>query len=205
MADLYHLLDGIEEQQQASVASEDEWDEEDRQELDLPPALAEAARRKTGYLEEEAQPDVDEEETDDQTAKQVIQELPYTAVKKLWSQEMFAPELLAFDGDCLERVTTALRQQEERLEATVTEGMTGDAHMDALLASLLAVDMERTKFLLCDWLKQRLHKIEAHPLHMREQVERMSDGEVRLYMMRRRVCMTCVVYADSIIPFYCLR
>jgi predicted metalloprotease with PDZ domain len=40
------------------------------------------------------------------------------------------------------------------------------------------LDVDRVKFVLSDYLTDRLSKIEAHPLYLREQVDRMSEGEV---------------------------
>ena len=46
------------------------------------------------------------------------------------------------------------------------------------MANLAQQDLDRTKFVLSDWLTNRLHKIECHPFHMREKIECMSQNEI---------------------------
>ncbi len=47
-----------------------------------------------------------------------------------------------------------------------------------LFANLAQVDLDRVKYVLACWMAERLAKIEAHPLHMRDKVEHFSDPEV---------------------------
>ena len=193
MADLYNLLDGLdegqeqEEQEEELVEQQEEWEEPEEQ--DLPPALAEAAKRKLPSgeeAEEEEDYEVGADLADLSDPKESLAGLPYTKLQKLWSQEMHCPELLPFDNELFDTITSALEQAEERLEEVAVEGMTGNANLDNLFSSILSVDVQRAKFLYCDWLKLRLKKIEAYPLHMREKLDRMSDREVR-----RACCCKC--------------
>jgi hypothetical protein len=184
MADLYNLLDGLEESQDQpqeeeveDQQQEQEWEE--AEELDVPSALQEAAKRKLPTEDEDKDYELGADLAELSAPKQSLLDLPYTKLENMWSAEMHCPELLPFDQETFDDITRGLQETEERIEEHTAEGITGNATMDALFASLLSVDAERVKFLLCDLLKLRLQKIEAYPLHMREHVDRMTESEVR--------------------------
>lgn len=124
-----------------------------------------------------------------------MKHIPYTKLKHWWIQELNTPELVPNDDELITKCIQLLVQQEGTIDAYASSSnddyddendhdavTTGNEHMDALFASLLRVDMERMKFLLCDILKQRLNKIESYPIYyatndtMRQ---RMSENEVR--------------------------
>jgi hypothetical protein len=250
MADLYHLLDGVEEQ---SVASEEEvaererlgeeeeeseggeWknaDDDDgtgatattRRATDvIPAALEEAARqrRRKGRADgDEAAgagtPDAADDEAFDlqnlwtsaaaagstrEGEEGRAGELPYEKLLHRWSQELHSPELLPFDQETVQTICEALERQESTMDDFLEADQTGNANMDALFHSLLRIDSDRVKFLLADLLKQRLQKIEAHPLYMRECLDRMSDSEVRnlTYLVRNGLVVVSVVACGSFI------
>jgi GINS complex subunit 4 len=190
MADLYNLLDEIDQpqdQQQEEDLQDEQWQADDREELDLPPALQEAARKK---LQGTPEPTYDEDERvdlDDFNPEVSLEDLPYTHLQQLWTQEIHSPELLFYDDETIRGLTQAVEQQEEHIEnMDLPEysdepgaGGGNDKNMKALVQSVLKIDADRVKFLLSDVLRRRLTKIEEHPLHMRTLTDRMSDGEVR--------------------------
>ena len=203
MADLYHLLDGLDEgpeqQQEQELLPEEEEEEEWGQgeaaatsSTIIPEALAEAARQKekgaaaaTAYQDDHDDENVMEQE---QQQAELLENLAYTKLYKAWTQELHAPELLPFDAELFDEICEALQQQQERLESSSTQennynnNNTTNAHVCALLQSILAVDIERTQFLLANWLQERLRKIEAHPVYMRECIQQMSEQEVSEYI-----------------------
>ena len=187
MADLHNLLDevddALEEEQQPIVAfnenedGEDEaWDDGDREQLDLPAALEEVEQQKIhGNYDE----DVDKEEEldvelDDEKGLEIEAEC-YSRLKRLWQQELACPELLPLDEETLRDITEELENREQAIDGLGEQS--GD--IECLLGSVLKVDADRARFMLSDLLRARLWKIQQHPLHMRDLIDRMSDAEVR--------------------------
>ena len=181
------------QQQQDTSQEGEEWDDVHREVLDLPPALREAEERKLQRLgatpETEATTRADLEDFSTlfgsnggvSPGEGLAAAAPtgaYDTLKTLWTQEIHAPELLPYDQETIQSLTVALHQQEDRIERLMSEGESGNANMDSLLASILKIDADRVKFLLCDLFQQRLRKIELYPLHMRQHVDRMSPNEV---------------------------
>lgn len=188
MADLYNLLDGLEENEeqqeelvQEPQQAEEEWEEPVKEDSS---ALTEAAQRKLPSDEDEEDLQIGADLEDLSAPKQSVLDLPYTKLQSLWSQEIHSPELLPFDQENFDEISQALEEAEERIDTIAADGMTGDTNLDTLFASVLSVDIERVKFLFRDLLRVRLQKIEAHPLHMRTCVECMSDREVRVFSVK---------------------
>jgi hypothetical protein len=193
MADLYNLLDEIDEpqeqpfQQQEEDLEDEQW-QSDREELDLPPALQEAARKKLQGTPETYDDEDERVDLEDLNLEQTLADLPYTQLQHLWTQEIHSPELLFYDDETIRGLTQAVEQQEEEIEnmdlpeynnENGAAGGGNDKNMKALVQSVLKIDADRVKFLLSDVLRRRLTKIEEYPLHMRTLTDRMSDGEVR--------------------------
>jgi GINS complex subunit 4 len=197
MADLYNLLDEIDEPQEQPVQEQEEdledeeWQAADnREEVDLPPALQEAARKKLQGTPENTADEEERVDLEDFNPEQSLEDLPYTQLQHLWTQEIHSPELLFYDDETIRGLTQAVEQQEEDIENMDSPdyynenngaggGGGNDKNMKALVQSVLKIDADRVKFLLSDVLRRRLTKIEEHPLHMRTLTDRMSDGEVR--------------------------
>lgn len=107
----------------------------------------------------------------------------YSKLHHFWHQEKNCPELLEYDNEMVEQVKEQIEARQEwidqLLEDITTAGLNaGEASVQNLLATLAQVDLDRVKYVLANWLAQRLSKIEAHPLHMRERVDHMSDAEL---------------------------
>ncbi|PVH97283.1 GINS complex, Sld5 component [Periconia macrospinosa] len=84
---------------------------------------------------------------------------------RCWVAERVAPELLPWPEDVVERVLERIRRQIE-----LVEDQTGD--MDPKTGFRLIIvqtELERFKFLVRSFLRARLRKIDAHPLHILNQ------------------------------------
>jgi hypothetical protein len=173
MADLYHLLDEVETQE---PEESQDWEQQDREYLQVPPELQDAAQKRF-------EPTPMDERVDLDDFLQSESEVLYNKLQSLWSQEINAPEILSYDSETVEGLTNALRQQEELIDNGEVD--TGNTNVDALTESILKVDADRAKFLLSDLLKMRLQKIEEYPLHMRENGDRLSEKEVSVCVASR--------------------
>ena len=178
MADLYNLLDELDEhenedafvKERPSMApteateGESEWGSPGRSEAEVPLALQEARLQ----YEEEA-----ENEGDASGDMQLLENELYGNLHRRWFQERHCPELLEYDEDMVQELKTKLENRQEWIEDL--EG--NNDNVAELMATVAQMDLDRTKFVLSDWLTRRLSKIEAHPLYMREKVDHLSDGE----------------------------
>lgn len=203
MADLHNLLDQIEdfdedaphgeddEEQETIVASgtqagSQDWDDGEREELEIPDALKEFEQKKLNPdLEQDS--DAEEEALEDvQAVQKESASLCYSRLKKLWLQEIACPELLPLDEEMINEATVELQIREESLEQLSEE----EGDLTSLLESVRKVDMDRAKFILNDLFRIRLSKIQEHPLHMRNLVDRMSENEVRFtVVLFNSVCL----------------
>lgn len=104
----------------------------------------------------------------------------YAKLHQQWLQERHCPELLPYDEHLVEDLKLELEQKQEDLDDQM-ESIRGSAEEKAvqlLMADLQQQDLDRAKFVLADWLNQRLHKMEAHALHiLRTRADRLSDIE----------------------------
>jgi hypothetical protein len=179
MADLHNLLGEVLEPQAQEFEGENEEWAQDREHLALPSVLAEAERRKRNETSDTA----DEERLelgDVYGHKNAEVESMYTKLQAWWTQELLAPEILPYDSDAVQAMTDAIHDHDEKMARLQgAEDSSGNAHLDALMGRILKIDSDRAKFLLCGLLKRRLAKIEEFPLHMRENLDRLSNEEVR--------------------------
>jgi len=181
MADLYNLLDEIDEpqeqpfqQQDDELSDTEEQLPRDREQVELP-ALDKPL---THIADEDERVDLENLATEKSLA-----DLPYTKLQHLWTQEIHSPELLPYDDETIRGMTEAVQQQEDDMEHTLqqttdTTASSADGNMNALVQSIKKIDTNRVKFLLADTLRARLQKLEEHPLHNRTLVDRMSENEV---------------------------
>lgn len=177
MADLHNLLDkvndALDDNEEEELESEEQPTQEVEdwnhcEELELPAALEEFEQKKLLHNDNEEE-DVLEEEEEDASETHC-----YVKLKRLWQQELACPELLPLDEETIQEVSEELEQREQAVAELAEQA--GD--MEALLGSVLKVDTDRAKFMLSDLLRTRLWKIQEHPLHMRDLVDRMSESEV---------------------------
>ena len=143
--------------------------------------------------------DVDEENIADRVADE---DLDYTQLKHLWIAEMSCPELFPFDAEIFEAHKNLVNEQEDQVEELTNSAAASHSKYDAnvghrastrqkygkdqvdpnltsLVASIHRMEADRVRFLLADLSRTRLKKIEAHPLYMRNMVDRMSSHEVK--------------------------
>lgn len=171
----------------------DDW-ESPRRYIDVPVALQEAAKRRSKDVQQDDQQFSEEEDgltmdfltgetgNSQEGHGHVMNEL-YTKLHHFWHQERHCPELLEYDADMVEQVQAQIEARQEwidqLLEDTAASNLTaGHASVQCLLATMAQVDLDRIKYVLENWMAQRLAKIEAHPLHMREHVDNLSDAEL---------------------------
>jgi len=109
----------------------------------------------------------------DQDQHNIPNEL-YGRLHQHWLQERHCPELLEYD----EKVIQDLEDQFEVRQQQADDLVDSQEPVDVLMANLAQQDLDRAKFVLSDWLTHRLHKIESHPFHMREKIACMSQNEI---------------------------
>jgi hypothetical protein len=98
----------------------------------------------------------------------------YARLHQNWLRERHSPELLPYDHETVRTFFEDFEENQEKLDDLMTS-----SHADELLmGNILQQDLDRAKFVLSDWLTQRLNKIELHPLHnLKEKMEHMSEQE----------------------------
>ena len=209
MADLNNLLDEVDEALQddddndgdASLAAADdqqqeeeqelpsqEWDGDDREDVHVPDDMEELAQNKLydNDDDDESQDSANDDgmyngnsgEAGDNESHYHL----YSRLKRLWQHEVACPELLPMrkgddegDQDIFEEIAQQLKNREDTHAALLE----GNDDLNTLLASILKVDMDRTKFMLADLMRTRLMKIQDYPIHMKELTDRMTDIEAR--------------------------
>jgi GINS complex subunit 4 len=104
----------------------------------------------------------------------------FQLMKKLWIQELNSPELLPSKPDLYPMLLEVLGHQQDTLDQLQSQAQSDvvDPTLATLAASICKMDMDRMSFLLADYTRTRLEKIEMHALHNRELIDRMSDSEV---------------------------
>jgi hypothetical protein len=166
MADLYNLLDELDhhDQEEEIIQEEQEWEAAVETAL-LPADLIDAQKRQQNHNDtNEAAEEVLEEEED----------TPYSRLRNVWSQEVNAPELLPFDQGIFQSITELIEDWEDAVDQCE------DDPVSALMASLTSVQIERSKYVLCDWLATRLRKMEEYPFYIRDyKADCLSQTEVR--------------------------
>jgi len=113
----------------------------------------------------------------------------YTKLNRHWLQERHCPELLPHDNEMFKTLIEEFETQQEGID----DLMTSDVPADLLMGNLAQQDLDRARFVLSDWLTQRLEKIEEHPLHMREKIENMSEEEQK-YLEDYTIAMSALFH-----------
>ena len=114
----------------------------------------------------------------------------YETLKALWTSEMACPELLPHDAEAVLRIVEELTGKEELIEELIQrsrqhgrqqQSREASGELASLVAQITKMDSDRTRFMLVDWARTRMAKIENHALHNRTLVDRMTEEEVRLH------------------------
>lgn len=153
-----------------------------------------------------------------------LQKLPYTHLYHAWVQECHAPELLPYPYGTIQQIRKGLTRYENYSCMNVQDELDpGDTHrhrsrrqntnenLNALMDSLLRIDVERVKFLLSDLLKRRIQKITLHPQHYmklleEQQQQQQDEGEEmdedqeknHLLMCPAEVCVSWIENATKL-------
>lgn len=162
--------------------SAEDWDSPgaSRRFVAVPAALQEAKRSKETFLTEDAAATLSQDFEEEETGQVNVW---YAQLHQFWHQEKHCPELLEYDVATVEEIKAQMVERQEWIEQ-VTEELAdpnldaGDMAVQNLFANIAQVDLDRVKYVLVSWMAERLAKIEAHPLHMREKVDHLSDAEV---------------------------
>jgi hypothetical protein len=191
MADLNNLLDELDvstsqdddlndvDESRPSITSNDADDalEDDfRPAAMIPAALVEAQREAEEHDDFGSQTEKEELNQLDKTEALPEEDAEYTALKRLWCQELCSPELLPRNADIMDIHMELLPGQDDTVDELMAEG--GDNTLASLAASIYKMDADRLRFLLADVTRTRLAKIENSALYMRDHIDRMSPEEV---------------------------
>lgn len=114
------------------------------------------------------------------TSEEIPTDDDFQLMKKLWIQELNSPELLPSKSDLYPMLLEVLGHQQDTLDQLQSQARSDvvDPTLASLAASVCKMDMDRMSFLLADYTRTRLEKIEMHALHNRDMIDRMSDSEV---------------------------
>lgn len=185
MADLFHLdeeliqpqHDEAEEVVDQTFAPEDADDDQaDREIIDLPPALAQAAHQKT--VEPLLQED-DRLDLQDFAVHGSLQERQeYVQLQHWWVQELQAPELLPWDGAVLAPLLEVAFSEQDDNNNNNNDMKQSPNNLQAILNDIRSVDKERVQFVVVNLLQVRLRKIQACPWFYANHKERLSKAEV---------------------------
>lgn len=214
MADLYNLLDELQEEEDRHNGDEYEDDDDDDGKKQGRPSLAVteatepmmsddwdspgrgggSAAEVPAALQEARESSLRADDGDDEGYEEVskyniagngeanilaeeiqhVENELYSRLQHHWTQERNSPELLAYDEGMVNEVKEQIRERQDYID----QKEASNDSVDILMATMAQLDLDRIKFVLSDWLSTRLAKIEAHPLHMRESVDQMSDAEI---------------------------
>ena len=88
-----------------------------------------------------------------------------TALQKIWSNEKFSKELLKYEHDCLSHIINLIEKKEkELLESNSNKNKSGNYNNtdSSIFGDILELDIERVKYLVKDYLRVRLSKIDKY-------------------------------------------
>mmetsp|Transcript_34698 Transcript_34698/g.81822 ORF Transcript_34698/g.81822 Transcript_34698/m.81822 type:complete len:289 (+) Transcript_34698:40-906(+) len=202
MADLYNLLNELEENEvyddakqdsrrlTAETAVTERLSDDDHEEHhdrntptpQVPAALLEHGETDNDFYFEKASTDslcregLDFHDVLDKADQEqcIIPNEVYGKLHQQWLQERHCPELLKYDQGVVQQLQAQFEDRQRQTDDLVDS----QEPVDVLMSNLAQQDLDRAKFVLSDWLTSRLHKIESHPLHMREKIEQMSQNEI---------------------------
>lgn len=102
-------------------------------------------------------------------------------LKRAYTNEKCAPELLPFEADLVSRVTEQVEHQEGTVSSARAAAAAGSgAGADDLMAHIYHAELNRVRFLLRAYYRTRLFKIERNAVHVLKEpevLERLSEQE----------------------------
>jgi len=154
--------------------------------VSIPVALQDAKRHKDEmeYYQQKQQQQRQYEggrlEVEDEDEEGMNEE--YAKLHQFWHHEKHCPEILEYDQTMVEELKVRMEERQEWIyQATSNDDDNldgGDLAVQSVLIHLAQVDLDRMNYVLTCWMAERLAKIEAHPLHMRDKVDHLSDAEI---------------------------
>ena len=107
---------------------------------------------------------------------------PVMRLKRAWVRERLAPEMMTREDALVEAVKTAVEAQERaltrRAETRAERGGGAEDASEKLMDNVMWVEVNRIKYLLREYARTRLRKIEAHAFYFiltEEGQERLSE------------------------------
>tara|TARA_B110000003_G_scaffold22398_1_gene21583 strand:- start:8450 stop:9274 length:825 start_codon:yes stop_codon:yes gene_type:complete len=105
---------------------------------------------------------------------------PVMRLKRAWVRERLAPEMMTREDALVEAVKTAVEAQERaltrRAETRAERGGGAEDASEKLMDNVMWVEVNRIKYLLREYARTRLRKIEAHAFYFM----RTEEGQERL-------------------------
>eukprot|EP00128_Syssomonas_multiformis_P008678 Colp12_sorted_trinity150504_noHs@25695 len=90
-----------------------------------------------------------------------------------WRNEKLCPEIQHHHSDLIERISLAVKEQEDSIQEGVTENLN-----NYYFGRIFHSEVERVKYMIRDYLRLRLWKIEKYALHiLKNERRRLSEPE----------------------------
>lgn len=107
-------------------------------------------------------------------------------LKRAWVSERLCPEMLEYQGELLEdvreRVAAQCKALEERERERAERGSSGaEDASEKMMDDIMWIEVNRVKYLMREYLRTRLHKIEEYSLHVltdEDTSRRLSEKEL---------------------------
>jgi|AntRauTorckE5430_2_1112549.scaffolds.fasta_scaffold25101_1 hypothetical protein len=145
----------------------------------IPAALQEALRRQENGIYDDTQ-----SFTQEDNEQEAGESEDYRALKKMWIHELNTTELGNYDEEFLSDLLEIMQNTDDMVEDLQEQGRTGaDPTLASIAASICKMDFDRISFVLSDFMRVRLEKIEKYTLHNRDCHDHMSKMEVRTCQM----------------------
>lgn len=204
MADFDNLLGDLEEETQPTLSPSDsvqdpdpntnanaqgidadEGDSDD-DEIDneegnvIPAALQEALLRQGNQFYDDTQTSTQEGDQDIYGDTEVVagESEEYKALKQMWIHELNTTELCRYDEEFMGDLLEIMHDKEKELEDLEKGDEDADPTLASIGAHICKMDLDRMSFLLADFMRVRLEKIERYALHNRDFHDLMSKREI---------------------------
>ncbi|MES1913409.1 MAG: hypothetical protein MHM6MM_005603 [Cercozoa sp. M6MM] len=86
----------------------------------------------------------------------------YAQLKQAWVNERCSPDILPFEVECVRTLKDSIDQREEELAALDTKTVNED---QATIVEAVRLELQRVRFLLKSYLRERVRKLLRHPRH----------------------------------------
>jgi len=206
MADFDNLLGDLEEETQPTLSPSDsvrdpdpnananaqgigadegdyDDDEIDNEEGNvIPAALQEALLRQGNQFYDDTQTSTQEGDQDiyDDAEVEAGESEDYKALKQMWIHELNTTELCRYDEEFMGDLLAIMHHTEKDLEGLEKGDEGTDPTLKSIATHIFKMDIDRMSFLLADFMRVRLEKIERYALHNRDCHDLMSTSEVRV-------------------------